>query len=241
MDKSEAVHYVEGDIRMSAQEHFYLETNAALVVPSREDSAMECHVSTQHPTECQHTVAHVLGIQANKVVVRVKRMGGGFGGKESRAAFLVGVLAVAANKHNVPVRSMLGRDDDMAIIGMRHPFLGKYKVGFTAQGRLISLEADIYSNAGYSADLSKSVLERAICHIDNAYRIPNVLVRGKVCRTNLPTNTAFRGFGGPQGMMIAEAYITHVAEFLKRPVEEIRVQERKRGDEDWGRTNLKDQ
>jgi xanthine dehydrogenase/oxidase len=117
-------------------------------------------------------------------------MGGGFGGKETRAAFLAAAIAVAAQKHQSPVRAVLGRDDDMSITGMRHPFLGDYKVGFTRQGKLISLEAQVYNNAGFSVDLSKSVLERAMTHIDNAYYIPHVAIKGWMCKTNLPTNTA---------------------------------------------------
>jgi len=219
---SAATDFVQGYVRMSAQEHFYLETNVSLIIPSREDGEMECFMSTQHPSECQHVIAHVLGVMSNKVTVRVKRMGGAFGGKETRAAFLGAGMAVAARKHGRPVRCMLSREDDMVMAGYRHPFLGKYKVGFTKQGKLVSLEADVYSNAGYSVDLSKSVLERAMTHIDNCYKIPNMRVSGLMCKTNLPTNTAFRGFGGPQGMMISEGFITHVAEYLKLPVEKIR-------------------
>jgi xanthine dehydrogenase molybdopterin-binding subunit B len=109
------------------------------------------------------------------------------------------------------------------ILGMRHPFLGKYKVGFTAEGKLVSLESQVYSNGGYSMDLSLAVLERSLTHSDSCYYIPNVHLHGRICKTNLPTNTAFRGFGGPQGLMIAEQWITHVAEYLKKPLEEIRV------------------
>ena len=151
---SAAKHFVQGQCRMAGQEHFYLETNASLVVPSTEDDEMEVFTSSQNPNESQHLVAHVLGIDSNKVVARVKRLGGGFGGKETRSAFLSCALAVAARKHKVPVRCMLSRDEDMAITGMRHPYLGKYKVGFTSDGKLVSLELDIFNNAGYSVDLS---------------------------------------------------------------------------------------
>jgi xanthine dehydrogenase/oxidase len=149
-----AEHFVEGTCRMAGQEHFYLETNASLVVPSTEDDEIEVFTSSQNPNESQHLVAHVLGIDSNKVVARVKRLGGGFGGKETRSAFLSCALAVAARKHKVPVRCMLSRDEDMSITGMRHPYLGKYKVGFTSEGKLVSLELDIFNNAGYSVDLS---------------------------------------------------------------------------------------
>ena len=180
-------------------------------------------------------MAKVLGIDFNKVVCRVKRMGGGFGGKETRSCFLTCGLAVAAKKLNRPIRCMLTREEDMTITGMymfcfeililgtRHPFLSNYKVGFTNDGKLVFLEAEIYSNGGCSMDLSLPVLERCMTHCDNAYKIPNMNLFGRICKTNQASNTAFRGFGGPQGMMIAEQWITHVAEYLGRPVEEIRV------------------
>ena len=220
---SDAVNTVTGIARMSGQEHFYLETNAALAVPGMEDDEMEIFSSTQNPAETQHLVAHCLGIDSNRVVCRVKRMGGGFGGKESRSVFLACAVSVAARKFGVPVRCCLSREQDMAVTGTRHPFLGNYKVGFTNEGKLVSLELDMYNNAGYSMDLSMAVLERSLTHCDNAYLIPNMRLRGRVCKTNLSSNTAFRGFGGPQGMMVAEQYMCHVAEFLGKPVEEIRV------------------
>lgn len=151
---SSAEHVVEGTCRMAGQEHFYLETNVSLVVPSSEDDEIEVFTSSQNPNESQHLVAHVLGIDSNKVVARVKRLGGGFGGKETRSAFLSCALAVAAKKHKAPVRCMLSREEDMAISGMRHPYLGRYKVGFTSEGKLVYLELDIFNNAGYSIDLS---------------------------------------------------------------------------------------
>ncbi|KAJ3342912.1 hypothetical protein HDU93_000571 [Gonapodya sp. JEL0774] len=217
---SAATHHITGTMRMAGQEQFYLETNASLVFVKPEGE-IEIFASSQNPTETQHMVAHSLGVPSNRVTVRVKRMGGGFGGKESRSVFLTCALAVASKKLGVPVRCMLTREEDMSITGMRHPFRGDYKVGFTAEGKLVYLDMNIYSNAGYSMDLSLSILERAITHCDNLYYIPNVKINGKMCRTNLPTNTAFRGFGGPQGMLIAETYITHVANFLNKPVEEI--------------------
>ena len=141
----------------------------------------------------------------NKVVCRVKRMGGGFGGKESRNIPISLVVAIAAAKVNKPVRLMLDRDDDMVVTGTRHPFLGRYKVGFTETGKLTALEMDLYSNAGCTMDLSFSVMGRAMFHATNSYKIDGPLrVKGHVCKTNLPSNTAFRGFGGPQGMIMAE-------------------------------------
>ncbi|KAI8823035.1 xanthine dehydrogenase/oxidase [Fimicolochytrium jonesii] len=218
----EAVHHVEGVARMSAQEHFYLETHASLVNPKKEDNEIEIFASTQNPTETQVYVSKVLGIPANRINCRVKRLGGGFGGKETRSVNLTCALAVAAHKLKVPVRCMYTREEDMAISGQRHPFRGDYKVGFTAEGKLVSLEVMITSNGGFSADLSSSVLERAMTHVDNCYRIPNAIIRGRIAKTNIASNTAFRGFGGPQGMMLCEQFMCHVAEYLGKPVEEIR-------------------
>jgi xanthine dehydrogenase/oxidase len=218
---SAATHHVEGVARMSAQEHFYLETQISLCVPG-EGGEMEVYASTQQAKETQDFVAHVIGEPYSKVIVRVKRMGGGFGGKESRSVFLSAGLAVAAVKYKRPARGALSREEDMVVSGTRHPFRGEYKVGFTSEGKLVSLELDMFANAGYSLDLSAAVLERSMTHSDNAYRIPNVKIFGRLCQTNTATNTAFRGFGGPQGMMVAEQWITHVANYLKKPVEEIR-------------------
>ena len=216
-------HFVEGVARMSGQEHFYLETQASLVVPGREDDEIEIFASTQNPKETQQLVAEVLQIPANRVVVRVKRLGGGFGGKETRSVFLSCGLAVAARKIGRAVRCQLTREEDMVMTGMRHPFLGQYKIGFNSSGRLLSADIKMYANAGYSHDLSIAVLERSLTHADNAYNIPNMNLHGRLCKTNTATNTAFRGFGGPQGMMVAEQYITHVADYLRKPVEEIRA------------------
>ncbi|KAJ1560073.1 hypothetical protein HK096_010116 [Nowakowskiella sp. JEL0078] len=219
---SEATKHIEGSMRIAAQEHFYLETQASLAVPKGEDDEIEIYASTQNPTETQHLVAHVLGIPANRVVCKVKRLGGGFGGKETRSVFLSCAVAVAANKLQKPIRYMLSREEDMVLSGMRHPFLGKYRVGYTDEGKLISLDLDLYSNGGYSMDLSLPVVERAMTHSDNVYKIPNVRITGRVCKTNLTSNTAFRGFGGPQGMMIAENWINQVAESLGKSVDQIR-------------------
>eukprot|EP01137_Pigoraptor_chileana_P018502 Opistho-2@78082 len=204
---------VEGEVRMGGQEHFYLETQATLAVPG-EDGEMELFVSTQAPTKTQMTVAHVLGVPANRVVCRVKRMGGGFGGKETRNVFLTAAAAVAARRLGRPVRLVLDRDMDMQVTGGRHPFHGRYKVGYMADGRIAALQLEMFSNGGYSYDLSLPVMERALFHLDNAYRIPNVHATGRVCRTNLASNTAFRGFGGPQGMFICETWMSHVADAL---------------------------
>lgn len=148
-------------------------------------------------------------------------MGGGFGGKESKAALLALPAAVAARRLQRPIRVMLDRDEDMLMTGGRHPFYSKYKVAFDSDGKIIGCEIFIYNNGGYSYDLSTAVLERACLHFENSYCIPNARVRGFVCKTNLPSNTAFRGFGGPQGMFCGENIIRDVANYLKKDFVEI--------------------
>ncbi|XP_028998370.1 xanthine dehydrogenase/oxidase [Betta splendens] len=213
---------LEGEIHIGGQEHFYLETNVTLAVPRGEDGEMELFVSTQSASKTQSLVAKALGVPANRVVVRVKRMGGGFGGKESRTTVLSTVVAVAADKLKRPVRCMLDRDEDMLITGGRHPFYGKYKVGFMDSGKIVALDISLYSNCGNSKDLSQSIMERALFHMENSYSVPNIRGTGFMCYTNLPSNTAFRGFGGPQGMMVVESCISDVAQSLGRPAEEVR-------------------
>ncbi|KAJ9619157.1 hypothetical protein H2203_008485 [Taxawa tesnikishii (nom. ined.)] len=218
----EADHVFTGVARMGGQEHFYLETNACVVVPKPEDGEIEVFSSTQNPAETQAYVARVTGVAANKVVTRVKRMGGGFGGKETRSIQLAGICATAARKVNRPVRCMLNRDEDILTSGQRHPFLARWKVAVNKDGKLQALDADVFNNGGWSQDLSGAVVERALSHIDNVYKIPNVYVRGRIAKTNTVSNTAFRGFGGPQGMFIAETYMTEVADHLNIPVERLR-------------------
>jgi xanthine dehydrogenase/oxidase len=164
----------------------------------------------------------ILQVPANKVVARVKRLGGGFGGKETRCVQISTMMALAAQKTGRPVRIMLNRDEDMAVSGQRHPFLGKWKVGVNKDGKLQALDVDIFNNAGWSFDLSAAVCERAMTHVDSCYMIPNLHVRGRLCKTNTMSNTAFRGFGGPQGLFIAESYMSEVADRLGMPVEELR-------------------
>lgn len=214
-------HTLEGEIHLGGQEHFYLETNATVAVP-RDLNEIEVFSSTQSPSKTQALVARVLGIPSNRVHVRVKRMGGGFGGKESRTTILSTVVALAAHRLRRPVRCMLDRDEDMMLTGGRHPFFAKYKVGFSDSGRVLALDVSYYSNVGNSMDLSLSVMERALFHLENSYLVPNVRGRGFLCRTHLPSNTAFRGFGGPQGMMVCEDWINGIALRLRRPAEEIR-------------------
>ncbi|EMD95965.1 hypothetical protein COCC4DRAFT_183960 [Bipolaris maydis ATCC 48331] len=219
---AEADHVFTGVARMGGQEHFYLETQACLAVPKPEDGEMEIFSSTQNPAETQAYVSKVVGVAANKIVTRVKRMGGGFGGKETRSIQLAGIVACAANKVRKPVRCMLNRDEDIATSGQRHPFLGRWKVAVNKDGKIQALDADVICNGGWSQDLSGAVVERSLSHIDGVYSIPNIHVRGRVAKTNTVSNTAFRGFGGPQGMFIAETYMEEIADHLKIPVERLR-------------------
>ncbi|XP_022086122.1 xanthine dehydrogenase/oxidase-like isoform X2 [Acanthaster planci] len=203
-------HIFEGEMRLGAQEHFYLETFTTLVIPG-EGGEVEVISSTQALTTTQLMVAKALGVPNNKVVTRVKRLGGGFGGKETRCCVQAAACAVAANKVSRPVRLMLDRDKDMSMSGTRHPFLGRYKVGLASDGQVRALQIDLYSNCGYSYDLSIAVMERAVYHADNCYNFPNFQVEGHLCKTNLPSNTAFRGFGGPQGLLIMECIMSEIA------------------------------
>ncbi|OAA55836.1 Aldehyde oxidase/xanthine dehydrogenase [Niveomyces insectorum RCEF 264] len=220
---------VRGETRMGGQEHFYLETMAVVAVPKPEDGALELFCSTQNANETQVFAARVCGVQANKVVVRVKRLGGGFGGKETRSVQLSSIVALAAQTTRRPVRCMLTREEDMVTSGQRHPFLATWAVGVRRDGTLQALALDLYSNAGWSYDLSAAVCERAMTHCDNCYRIPHVRVRGRLCKTNTMSNTAFRGFGGPQGLFVAESYMAAVADRLGMPVEALRARNLYRG------------
>jgi len=218
---AKAPHVMQGTFSLGGQEHFYLEMQAAYA-EAGEDGTVEVTSSTQHPTEVQHIVAHVLGIPANKVVIACPRMGGGFGGKETQAATLAALSALAAKVTGCPVRMRYNRDQDMMLTGKRHPFLAEFTVGFDDQGRLLALKSAHYSNGGWALDLSMPVTDRAMFHTDNCYYIPNVELRGQVVKTNLVSNTAFRGFGGPQGMLIIEEIIDRVARQLGLPPEVVR-------------------
>ncbi|XP_066282060.1 xanthine dehydrogenase/oxidase-like [Branchiostoma lanceolatum] len=214
---------IEGELRIGGQEHFYLETCAAIVVPHGEDGEMEIFCSTQNPTKTQILAAKALGVPANRVVCRVKRMGGGFGGKETRTCVISSVCAVAADKVGRPVRIMLDRDEDMVITGTRHPFLGRYKVGFMGDGRILALDISLYSNAGNSVDLSSAVMNLALVRSDGAYTIPSIRAVGYICKTNTASNTAFRGFGSPQALFFAESWISDVA--IKCGISQLKVRE----------------
>ena len=175
---------------------------------------MTVHSSTQNPSEIQAVVAHCLGIGQNMVVCTCTRMGGGFGGKESQAAHPALLAALVAHKTGRPARIVYPRDLDMRVTGKRHPYLCRYRAGFSSDGRIEALSIDLFSDGGAAADLSLAVMERSMLHTDNAYFIPNVAVSGTVCRTNLPSNTAMRGFGGPQGIAAIENVIEEIAAYL---------------------------
>nr|AUS89410.1 xanthine dehydrogenase 1 [Sesuvium portulacastrum] len=213
---------IEGEVQVGGQEHFYLEPQTSLVWTLDRGNEVQMISSTQAPQKHQKYVSRVLGLPMSKVVCKTKRLGGGFGGKETRSAFIAAAASVPSYLLNRPVKITLDRDVDMMITGQRHSFLGKYKVGFTNEGKVLALDLEIYNNAGNSFDLSLAVLERAMFHSDNVYEIPHIRVNGKVCFTNFPSNTAFRGFGGPQGMLIAENWIQRIAMELKKSPEEIR-------------------
>jgi xanthine dehydrogenase large subunit len=216
-----APHRLSGELRCGGQDHFYLEGQIALAVPG-EVGDMAVWSSTQHPTEVQHGVAHLLGLPFNAVTVEVRRMGGAFGGKESQATIVAGIAAVLAWKAGAPVKLRLPRDDDMRATGKRHPFLFRYDVGFDAEGHILALDLVLAANGGNVADHTPAVLTRALCHADNCYFLPNVRLRGLCCKTNTVSNTAFRGYGGPQAMLAIEIIIEMVARRLGLAVDLVR-------------------
>ena len=226
-------HILEGEVSMNGQDHFYLETQAAWAIPDSEGN-LHIYSSTQHPTSTQQTVARVLGVQDNQVVVTCLRMGGGFGGKESQANPLAAIASLAAIKTGRPARISFRRHQDMNITGKRHSFLGRYRVACDHTGSLLALELDLYCDAGWSLDLSPPVLLRAMLHVDNAYYIPNLVLKGYMAKTHRVSNTAFRGFGGPQGMLVVEEIIDRVARTVGLPPDVVRERNFYRGN---GETN----
>lgn len=208
-----APHRLSGRFAVGGQEHFYLEGQVAVALP-QDDGSLVIHSSTQHPTEVQHVVAHALGAHAHQVQVQCRRMGGGFGGKESQPALFACVAAIAARKLGRPVKLRLDRDVDMTMTGKRHDFEVDYTVGFEADGWIRALDLMLASRCGYSADLSAPVNDRAMFHVDNCYFLENVRIVSHRCKTHTVSNTAFRGFGGPQGMAAIEAVIDAVARHL---------------------------
>ncbi len=218
---AKAPHRLKSTFEVGGQEQFYLEGQISYAIP-QEDGGMHVHCSTQHPSEMQHLIANALGRQAHHVRVECRRMGGGFGGKESQSALFACVAAVAARKLGHPVKLRLDRDDDFMITGRRHCFWYEYEVGYDDAGRILGAEITMVSRAGHSADLSGPVMTRALCHFDNAYWLPDVAMHGYSGRTHTQSNTAFRGFGGPQGAIAIENILDTIARTLARDPLEVR-------------------
>lgn len=216
-----AAHVLSGIFECGGQEHFYLESQTSVVYPL-ENGQLEVHSSSQHPTETQHVVAHALGLDYSQVVCIVKRMGGGFGGKESQAAHFAALAALVAQKLGRPARIALTKDEDMMVTGKRHPFKNFYEVGFDDEGKILALKIKLYANGGAYIDLTPSILDRAMCHSDGSYFLETCRIEGRAVRTNQHSNTAFRGFGGPQGNMTIESIIEDMANYLKLDAYQIR-------------------
>jgi len=212
---------LQGSLHIGGQEHFYLETQVSSVMPT-EDGGMIVYTSTQNPTEVQKLVAEVLGVSMNKIVIDMRRMGGGFGGKETQAAGPACLCAVIAHLTGRPTKMRLPRMEDMTMTGKRHPFYVEYDVGFDDDGLLHGIEIDLAGNCGYSPDLSGSIVDRAMFHSDNAYYLGDATINGHRCKTNLASNTAYRGFGGPQGMVAIEEIMDAVARELGKDPLEVR-------------------
>ncbi len=212
---------LQGSLHIGGQEHFYLETQVSSVMPT-EDGGMIVYTSTQNPTEVQKLVAEVLGVPMNKIVIDMRRMGGGFGGKETQAAGPACLCAVIAHLTGRPTKMRLPRMEDMTMTGKRHPFYVEYDVGFDDDGLLHGIEIDLAGNCGYSPDLSGSIVDRAMFHSDNAYYLGDATINGHRCKTNLASNTAYRGFGGPQGMVAIEEIMDAVARELGKDPLEVR-------------------
>jgi xanthine dehydrogenase large subunit len=216
-----APHTAKGELYVGGQEQFYLEGQIAYAIP-KEDRGMHVYCSTQHPSEMQHVVAHALGLHSHHVVVECRRMGGGFGGKESQSALWAAAAAIAAASLKRPVKLRADRDDDMLVTGKRHCFHYEYEVGYDDDGRIMAAKVDMVSRAGYSADLSGPVATRAVCHFDNTYYLSDVEILAACGKTNTQSNTAFRGFGGPQGAIAIEYVIDEIARNLGRDALDIR-------------------
>jgi len=212
---------LQGSLHIGGQEHFYLETQVSSVMPT-EDGGMIVYTSTQNPTEVQKLVSEVLGVSMNKIVIDMRRMGGGFGGKETQAAGPACMCAVIAHLTGRPTKMRLPRMEDMTMTGKRHPFYVEYDVGFDDDGLLHGIEIDLAGNCGYSPDLSGSIVDRAMFHSDNAYYLGDATINGHRCKTNLASNTAYRGFGGPQGMVAIEEIMDTVARELGKDPLDVR-------------------
>jgi xanthine dehydrogenase large subunit len=216
-----APHSVKGELYVGGQEQFYLEGQIAYAIP-KEGKGMLVLCSTQHPSEMQHVVAHALGVHSHNIVVECRRMGGGFGGKESQSALWAAAAAIAASHMKRPVKLRADRDDDMLVTGKRHCFHYEYEVGYDGTGRIVAAKVDMVTRAGYSADLSGPVATRAVCHFDNTYYLSDVDIRAACGKTNTQSNTAFRGFGGPQGAIAIEYILDEIARNLGRDALDIR-------------------
>ncbi|MCX5128081.1 xanthine dehydrogenase molybdopterin binding subunit [Streptomyces sp. NBC_00193] len=217
----DSAHVFTGEFQFSDQEHFYLETHAALALLD-ENGQMFVQSSTQHPSETQEIVAHVLGLHSHEVTVQCLRMGGGFGGKEMQPHGFAAVAALGAKLTGRPVRVRLNRTQDLTMSGKRHGFHATWRIGFDAEGRIQALDATLTADGGWSLDLSEPVVARALCHIDNTYWIPNARIAGRIAKTNKVSNTAFRGFGGPQGMLVIEDIMGRCAPLLGLDPMELR-------------------
>ena len=218
---AEAPHRITGRLNVGGQDHMYLEGQISFAIPGEDDDVV-VHCSTQHPSEAQHMVAHVLGVPSNAVTVNVRRMGGGFGGKESQMNLFACVAALAAKKWNRPVKIRPDRDQDMTATGKRHDFVIDYDVAFDEAGRIQAVEGEFAARCGWSSDLSGPVTDRALFHADNAYFYPHVRLTSRPMKTNTVSNTAFRGFGGPQGVVAAERMIEEIAFALGKDPLEVR-------------------
>jgi xanthine dehydrogenase large subunit len=216
----DCVYVVDGCCDVGGQEHVYLETHRSRAIP-QEGGRIVVHSSTQGPYAAQKAIARVLGKRNTDIEVDVKRIGGGFGGKEDQSSVWACVAALAAWKMQKPVEIVLRRDEDLRMTGKRHPYASDFRIGADSSGKILAYQAWHYQNAGAAADLSPPVLERTLFHSTNAYFVPNARIFGASCRTNLPPNTAFRGFGGPQGMFVMESALTRLADEMDRPREEI--------------------
>ncbi|UXY50969.1 xanthine dehydrogenase molybdopterin binding subunit [Pseudomonas tohonis] len=212
---------LQGNLHIGGQEHFYLETQISSVMPT-EDGGMIVYTSTQNATEVQKLVAEVLGVHMHKIVIDMRRMGGGFGGKETQAAGPACLCAVIAHLTGRPTKMRLPRMEDMTITGKRHPFYAEYDIGFDDNGLLTGIELELAGNCGYSPDLSGSIVDRAMFHSDNAYFLEHATINGHRCKTNTASNTAYRGFGGPQGMVVIEEIMDVIARHLGKDPLEVR-------------------
>ncbi len=227
---------LDGEFECGGQEHFYLETQAAWA-EAGEEGTVTVHSSTQHPSEIQTIVSEVLHLARHKVVVQSPRMGGGFGGKETQGNAFAALVALASMKTGRPVRIQLDRDLDMKLTGKRHPFHASYSVGYDREGHLLAADVQLVSDGGWSLDLSTAICDRALFHLDNAYYIPAVKFSGRVGKTNVTSHTAFRGFGGPQGMIVIEEIIDRIARRLGLPPEIVRERNLYHGSGETNRTH----